>query len=222
MLCYTRVRGGANWNKTNLIYWSLIMANKKVVFTSQKNAEDFPGQSDIAVISITDDGDANLCRGFGLVVRHRFIDGVYDETSINNFASLSPAYNHEQIYGSYFSESDAIKLLSDINKIMGMGFRKILIHCMAGRARSAAVAKYISTRYGFKVYNSTEALTENASSLNECTEMDFKDENKLVLTLLSNPQHFSALIKSLERKNGKGGIRKDETILDKVKRLLNI
>lgn len=196
------------------------MANKKVVFTSQRNAEDFPGQSDIAVISITDDGDANLCRGFGLVVRHRFIDGVYDETSINNFASLSPDYKHEQIYGSYFSESDAIKLLSDINKIIGMGFRKILIHCMAGRARSAAVAKYISSRHGFKVYNSTDALGEDASSLNECTELDFKDENKLVSTLLSNPQHFCALIESLERKNRKGGIGTAETILEKLKRLL--
>jgi hypothetical protein len=195
---------------------------KKVVFTSQKNAEDFPGQSDIAVISITDDGDANLSTGFGIVVRHRFIDGVYDESSIKNFASLSPAYNHDQIYSSYFSESDAIKMQSDINKIIGMGFRKILIHCMAGRARSAAVAKYISSRHGFKVYNTTEALKEDVTSFNECTDFDFKDENKLVLTLLSNPQHFSALIESLERKNRKGGIGKGEKILEKIKRLLHI
>lgn len=193
---------------------------KKVVFTSQKNAEDFPGQSDIAVISITDDGDANLSTGFGIVVRHRFIDGVYDESSIKNFASLSPAYNHDQIYSSYFSEADAIQMVYDINKIINMGFRKILIHCMAGRARSAAVAKYISSRHGFKVYNSTDALGEDVSSLNECTELDFKDENKLVLTLLSNPQHFSALIKSLERTHVKGGIGTAETILEKLKRLL--
>ncbi len=106
---------------------------KHVIFTSQQSACSRPAWSNWAVISITDSGtdDSRLLSGWHNILRLVFDDIDHDDG--------------EYVLCSEFHARAIIEFVERCNdeKVEG-----ILVHCRAGISRSAAVAKWISERYG--------------------------------------------------------------------------
>lgn len=172
----------------------MLNTTKVVIFTSQRNAEDFRGTSQVAIISITDEGEANLSQGYGYISRHEFVDGAFDENTIKTHATLSlNGYDHTSVYGSYFNRDKANILRGEIEHIVRLGFEIIIVHCMAGKARSAAVAKYIAEIYGYQPFNTLVPIQQN-QIVNPCGAMDFKHINTFVLRLLHSPSYYDHVI----------------------------
>ena len=178
--------------------------SRRVIFTSQRHAESLDGHPSIAVISITDEGTADLKDGFGFVSRHEFVDGAYNEDTIRTYAAMAPnGYDHEAIYGSYLNSDGARALTAAIKQIVDRGYQTIVVHCMAGRSRSCAVAKYLSLKYQYRPYNTLDVLTETDHTIKPCDETEFKHANPMVLTLLEDPDHFAGVIRKYSTRSTK-------------------
>jgi predicted protein tyrosine phosphatase len=104
---------------------------KRVVFSSQGDAESATASPSWAVISITQPSDpaAALQEGWGAVLRMTFHD-TDDADSI--LTVFSPEHAEELVR---FVRAQATQM------------EGILVHCHAGISRSAAVAKFIADTY---------------------------------------------------------------------------
>lgn len=165
--------------------------NYCVAFDSRKNAEEFNPPVNSSIISINDSENylAELRPGWNDVVRSCFIDTTYNEQSLRFVGK-----NHKYIYQSAFDKEKSLRLLRDIQSISASHL--ILVHCHAGRSRSAAVALYIHQRYGHTIYPSIQALQAGQ----QASKADTKHANATVLDLLNNPCLFDELIAEIDPK----------------------
>lgn len=108
------------------------MPIKHVLFTSQKAAEAKASWSDWAVISINSSGTSTqLKEGWKDVLRLEFDDIVdYEENA------------------KLFSEAQARQIIEFVMRCNAEETEGLLVHCNAGVCRSAAVAKWVSEKYG--------------------------------------------------------------------------
>lgn len=108
------------------------MPLQTVLFCSQKAAQDRQPWGGWSIISITNSGDApaNLKEGWAQVLRLEFDDIDAEEEPL-----------------TLFSEQHARCVIQFVRECHKKEIEGILVHCMAGVSRSAAVAKWIADRY---------------------------------------------------------------------------
>lgn len=172
----------------------------RVIFISQREAENAIGNKDIAVLSITDGGcDATIDSSFGHIYRYEFVDGSYDEDTIRLIGK-----NHSVVFQSYFDKKRAMLMKDNIASLISQDYRKILVHCHAGRSRSAAVAAYISATYSFNAYSCIEALHQSKAELSFTEKATFPHENFLVRRLLDNPNYYEGVFREVNNQSAAG------------------
>jgi predicted protein tyrosine phosphatase len=120
------------------------MSYKEVKFMSQWDAESLKGQDDTIVISIRDSGlvPARISKEFRDVL---FLE--FDNTDVMSDRFIR------------FSLKPALVLMEFVSKHEGQATR-IVINCMSGKSRSAAVAKYLAKRYGITLTQSHEEYSD--------------------------------------------------------------
>lgn len=108
------------------------MPIKHVLFTSKKAAEAKAAWNDWAVISINSSGtSAQLQEGWWDVLSLEFDDIVeYEEGS------------------RLFTEGQARQIIEFVMRCNVEEVEGLLVHCNAGVCRSAAIAKWVSEKYG--------------------------------------------------------------------------
>ncbi len=170
------------------------MQTKKVIFTSLHQAEKLRPFPNSAIISINDcyESEANLHSGWSNISRFYFIDSDYTEESIRHFGD-----NARLVYDHHFTKSQALTMIFQIHQFINSGVDTIVVHCYAGRSRSAAVAKFISETFGFLPYNNVDAYHQNTVNFNSPNPIqvvtDFSRMNSLVYTLLKTPGYYDAV-----------------------------
>lgn len=156
-----------------------------VFFISRVKADLFEPLPQSALISINDD-DNHVPKpksGWASVYQDQFIDSDYTIDMLQHFP--------KELLSSMMSAEQASKLKDHIHWLIHtQKIRRIVVHCFAGRARSAAVAQYIHERYHLPLYSGIQAH-DNALDSNSD---ELKGANQMVLTLLRNPTHFSSQV----------------------------
>lgn len=147
---------------------------KTVVFISKNSFENHlkPTSSMIAIsIGAADEGaKPNLKRGFAGAIRLEF-DDVYEESlnvAIGFFPDLHP--RHEEGVRIFIGDAEVFDF-KDAKKILGFldHYAKksdefdLIVHCLAGISRSAAIAQFASDQYGAAIDNSHQ----NTSAANK-------------------------------------------------------
>ncbi len=122
--------------------------HKKVVFLPRSEAEQLIPPPRAHLISISD-GETDQARidrtRWASVSFHHFVDGGFDEGIIAACGADFP-----KIYASYFLPETAGAMRQRIFSIADAA-DMIVVNCIYGRSRSAAVARYISVFHGFKL-----------------------------------------------------------------------
>jgi predicted protein tyrosine phosphatase len=108
------------------------MPIKHVLFTSQKAAEAKASWSDWAVISINSSGTSTQLKGGWKDVLSLEFDDIVD-------------YEEN---AKLFSEAQARQIIEFVMRCNAEETEGLLVHCNAGVCRSAAVAKWVSEKYG--------------------------------------------------------------------------
>lgn len=107
------------------------------------------------MISISDgpDDQAEIDEGrWASVSYHYFIDAGFDEETIALFGGDGGDF--ELRFRDYFLEDRAEEMRRRIAAIVELK-QDIVVNCQAGRSRSAAVAKFISSHYGYQLEKPT-------------------------------------------------------------------
>jgi predicted protein tyrosine phosphatase len=128
------------------------MPIKHVIFTSQLSACERASWRNWVVISITDINfaDAPLQPGWLDVLRLRFDD--ISEISDDEYVRIGDVQARAII--------QFVRRMHDDSRVEG-----ILVHCWAGVSRSAAVAKWISERYGLSFPADHECYNKHVYNL---------------------------------------------------------
>lgn len=133
------------------------MPIKHVIFTSQKAAESKASWGNWAVISITSSGTSTqLQKGWLDVLRLEFDDIV----------------EYEEPY-KLFSEGQARQITEFVMRCNAEDAEGLVVHCNAGVSRSAAVAKWISEKYGLGFPHAYDKYNRYVYRL-------LKEENQLI------------------------------------------
>jgi len=117
-------------------------------FMSRSDAQEYKPDGPAHLISISDglDDQAAIVEGrWKSVTYHHFVDAGFDEETI-------------ALYGDQFELRYADYLLADKATILRVCLlalvstkENIVIHCQAGRSRSAAVALYLKEHHGYRL-----------------------------------------------------------------------
>ncbi|MCG7884381.1 MAG: hypothetical protein AB2669_17665 [Candidatus Thiodiazotropha endolucinida] len=169
--------------------------NNTVLFLNRRTAEELPPIDHAAMISITDssEDDANISEDWYRLYRFHFIDGAYNEDTLRFVGT-----NYKYIYSSYFDRELAFKLRNTIQQIISDGIQTIVIHCHAGRSRSAAVAKFIHDQHGYLPYNTPDILQAPPASRPKPDLDTLSGMNEMIYTLLNNPHHFDLVLQGID------------------------
>lgn len=169
----------------------MIRSNGQVIFINKHQAEILEPVSGAVLISVNDsrETEADLQPDWEKVLRYYFIDGTYNEESLRYTGR-----NYKYIYSAYFDSETAHMMRSEIHECIEKGTKIFIVHCHAGRSRSAAIAKYIHDKYGYNVGNDVGHLTLGCTYSPEL----FSQANLLVYTLLQNPEYYSSVIQEIE------------------------
>lgn len=122
--------------------------HKKVLFLPQAAAEMLipPPRSHLISISDGETDQAKIDRTrWESVSFHHFVDGGFDEGIV-----AACGADFQKIYASYFLPETAIALRQRIFNIADSA-DMIVVNCIYGRSRSAAVARYIHEFHGYKL-----------------------------------------------------------------------
>ncbi|MBK5051733.1 hypothetical protein IQ289_25465 [Burkholderia sp. R-70006] len=124
---------------------------------------------DAAVISITEPGrKAPLNEGWGAVYRIQFSDAEWDDGMVERLQARGMRFDPES--KGFPGPSSTAELLVAIHDIELRGaVSHVVVHCHAGRRRSAAVARFIAQRHGLPF------------------DMSYDGYNRTVFRLLNNP-----------------------------------
>lgn len=153
---------------------------KRVCFISKSDAERLQPRDSAAVISVVDTAEFILGNrtGWHSYYCDYFLDGEYDLPILLQLP--------EQMLASYMNAEQAERLKSHIETLVADGVGDIIVHCHAGRGRSAGVALYISEKYGYNLVNSA---SPGSAILNRQSQ-ELAHHNRMVVTLLHDPYHF--------------------------------
>jgi hypothetical protein len=122
--------------------------HKKVLFLPRAEVEQLipPPRAHLISISDGESDQAKIDRTrWASVSFHHFVDGGYDEGIVTACDADFP-----KIYASYFLPETANAMRQRIFNIAD-GADMIVVNCIYGRSRSAAVARYINEFHGFKL-----------------------------------------------------------------------
>lgn len=166
-----------------------------VVFVNRGTAEEIHPLPSWGIISVTDSkqDEANLREGWGYISRHHFIDEYYNDETLD---LVGP--NYKFIYSSYFDRDKAYDLKKQIAALVDAEVDVIVVHCHAGRSRSAAIAKYIVDRFDYYPHNSLEILGGTNERAGKSRADLFSRMNDMVYTLLVNPNHFDKKLAEID------------------------
>ncbi len=169
----------------------MIRSTGQVIFINKHQAEVLEPIAGAVLISVNDsrETESDLNPAWEKVLRYYFIDGTYNEESLR-----SSGRNYKYIYSAYLDSDTAHMMRSEIAECIEQGTKIIIVHCHAGRSRSAAIAKYIHDTYGYNVGNDVGHLTSGCTYSPEL----FSQANILVYTLLQNPEYYSSVIREIE------------------------
>lgn len=158
-----------------------------VTFLSKREVSAVTPSPDIAVISIADLVlyKTNFNEGWHSVQHSYFVDDDYTQELLD--ASGAEAYE------AYFNKDRSEVLRKHIQFLKQVGVKKIIVHCDAGKSRSAAVAIYISESLGIDLYKNGEHIGRDDPLLD--------DHNVMVLGLLENPRLFKSSSHPNDAKN---------------------
>jgi len=133
------------------------MPIKHILFTSQKAVEAKAPWSDWAIISINNLGtNAQLQKGWWDILRLEFDDIVEQEEPYKRF-----------------SEGQARQIIEFVMRCNSEETEGLIVHCNAGVSRSAAVAKWVSEKYGLGFPRDYEKYNKYVYRL-------LKQENQLI------------------------------------------
>jgi predicted protein tyrosine phosphatase len=116
---------------------------KEVSFVSEREAIELPPRIDTAMISITDSGRvAKLKDRWGVLLRVDFPDITYDEKLLREYGNiLSPKWAITDVEASQMRQFIlALRFMPQIETL--------IVHCHAGKSRSAAAAKFAAEMFG--------------------------------------------------------------------------
>lgn len=122
--------------------------HKKVIYLPRAEVEQFvpPPRSHLISISDGETDRAQIDRSrWDSVSFHTFVDGGYDEGIVTACGA-----HFLSTYASYFLPESAQAMRDRIASIADQA-DLIVVNCIYGRSRSAAVARYIHEMYGFKI-----------------------------------------------------------------------
>lgn len=123
---------------------------KRVIFMSQKEVEMFVPSESAALISIVDHlawQSPNIDLSYyESVIQLSFLKGAYSQQQILAFGS-----SFNSVFASYFKPSQARNLIAFISAVDKSNCSLLVVHCLTGRGRAAAVARYASEKHGFKL-----------------------------------------------------------------------
>ncbi|MBW6123060.1 hypothetical protein KZ843_09205 [Pseudomonas aeruginosa] len=123
----------------------------QVTFLSRRDAEDALPSDGYHLISISDGPEDQAAideSRWASVSYHYFIDAGFDEDTIAQFGGDGGDF--ETRFRDYFLEDRAEVMRQRIAAIVELR-QPIVVNCQAGKSRSAAVAKFISTHYGYQL-----------------------------------------------------------------------
>jgi hypothetical protein len=126
-----------------------------VTFLSRTSAEEAIPEVDHHLISISDgiEDQAIIDESrWASVSYHYFIDAGFDEDTLLLYGGAGCEF--ETRFRDYFLEDRAQALRQRIAAIVQKRL-PIVVNCQAGRSRSAAVAKFISSHYGYHLEQPT-------------------------------------------------------------------
>lgn len=115
---------------------------KAITFLSEREAIELQPRADTAMISITDSGRlAKLREGWEVLLRVDFPDITYDEKTLREYGNLlSPKWA--------ISDVEACQMHQFIMELRHIPqIESLIVHCHAGKSRSAAVAKFAAEIY---------------------------------------------------------------------------
>ena len=128
------------------------MKLESVVFLSREEAEAYVPNSDEAVISINDslDDKANLREGWHSVLRLYFLD--IDDSCLRNglFIHKLETTTGRKVEDLCFREEHVVAVSRWLAEV-SPNVTRIVVHCVAGVSRSAAIAKHIADRSGINL-----------------------------------------------------------------------
>lgn len=142
-----------------------------ISFIPRHICEGMPGEQGTALISITNPGQlATLQTGWGVVLRLQFNDAEYDEGTFLRFAARGIDFSPEAKCFPARAHSMAVRgFLADLEGMPHI--TKLVIHCQAGRRRSAAVAEYAAEVTGAVI--DREVLERNQTLLSLLRDPDW-------------------------------------------------
>lgn len=124
----------------------------QVLFMSRYDIEHFTPPPRSVLISIADNENDRA------KIDHSKWDGVYFQSFIDagyDEESLSFGQDFDKVYADYITPEKAQSLRHDIEDALSKRPDLVVINCLAGRSRSAAVAQYLKERYGAEVTQET-------------------------------------------------------------------
>lgn len=147
-----------------------------ITYLSEYKASQLDPNSETALISIADPGHAPpgiFPQGWGMFYQDFFIDGDYDADLIRTFGE----HFHESFSG-YMQKEQASQMKAFVHDVLNNPeIEHLVVHCTAGRSRSAAVAQYAS--------DITEIVPVG--------DFGISGMNTMVYKMLHNPGMFSEL-----------------------------
>jgi hypothetical protein len=138
---------------------------RSVEYLSEAACTALQARLDTAVISITEPGRAVGMRpGWGEVWRVQFADAEWDIAMIERLKARGQRFDPAQ--KGFPSEHSARAIFAILRGIeLREDIVHVIVHCHAGRRRSAAVAKFIALRYGLPFDHSYEGYNETVFRL---------------------------------------------------------
>ncbi|EGQ7973607.1 hypothetical protein I7Z51_002531 [Vibrio parahaemolyticus] len=164
-----------------------------ISFMPVRDARKLVPDNSKALISIHDDGhDADTLvpkEGWGYYDHIGFDDAAYDEELISQYGADFWDY-----FGGCARNVHALKILLMFKRIEESPYiTEIIVHCDAGRSRSAAVAKFYAEKNNLEL------------------EGDTTYANSLIYTLLKNPNHYEEALEKYVTNAPKGLQTVDKT-----------
>lgn len=158
----------------------------EIYYCDRATACYLPGESDTAVISITNPGEtASLSEEWGAVLRVAFLDTEYSEVDIQRlgrgWASQSQGFP---------AKEHALAIIRFILNLPEDQFKRVVIHCEEGRCRSAALAKWL----GEQTDTAPVRLQMDEEGNVPGEEGEIAQFNQTVYALLMQPSRFDALV----------------------------
>jgi len=147
----------------------------RVAYVSEADALRLVPSQNAALISITEprrEADLPSPQDWGALLRIQFSDAEYDAAMIARLRARGIAFNAEAKGFPSQRSAEALRTFID-GLAVRPAINELIVHCHAGRRRSAAVAKFASERFNAEFDHS------------------YSEYNRIVYALLNEPAMFA-------------------------------